>query len=173
MKVTLSKSQWQSIGKLAGWMKIAGGFGKLGKDVADAMEGLVHVHKAKSAEDIVEVIRHDEWMSNEIREANVSDEELLEYIGEMLFYTGISFEKKLGPQRWRKAPSVTYGGKRWFFVAFTQNGKRTVVWDREESKWAVHTDNEGRNRRPEVLGLFDTPEQAKASVENEPLRGVA
>ena len=41
---------------------------------------------------------------------------------------------------WKKVPSVWAGGKPYFYVTFTANGKRTVAWDRVEGKWAVTGD---------------------------------
>lgn len=38
---------------------------------------------------------------------------------------------------WRKCPSVTLGGKTYFHVAFCQNTKYTVVWDKQEESWTL------------------------------------
>ncbi len=38
---------------------------------------------------------------------------------------------------WKKCPSVTYGGKPYFHIAFCQGTKWTVVWDRFEESWTV------------------------------------
>ena len=38
---------------------------------------------------------------------------------------------------WKRCPSVRYGGKTYFHVAFCQNNKYTVVWDRQEESWTV------------------------------------
>jgi len=42
---------------------------------------------------------------------------------------------------WQKLPSVTYGGKRYFYNLFVESHKWTVVWDRFDAKWCVQLDN--------------------------------
>ena len=38
---------------------------------------------------------------------------------------------------WKRCPSVYYGGKPYFYVAFAARDKYTVVWDRQEESWIV------------------------------------
>ena len=38
---------------------------------------------------------------------------------------------------WKQCPSVRYGGKPYFYVAFYKGDKYTVVWDRQEESWTV------------------------------------
>ena len=54
---------------------------------------------------------------------------------------------------WRKCPAVTTGGKQFFYVAFTDKGKLTIVWSRLEQKWLYMIDDI-------VYGLFTTSRQA-------------
>jgi hypothetical protein len=67
-----------------------------------------------------------------------------------------------GEIEWRKAPSVTTGGKAYFWVTFKtpQGGKRWVVWDRVEQQWAV-TDEDNK-----PLGFFKTDKEGKKAVED-------
>jgi len=38
---------------------------------------------------------------------------------------------------WSKCPSVTPGGKPYFYVAFTNGTKLAVVWDRLHEQWSL------------------------------------
>lgn len=84
MKIKLTKQQWVEAGQKAGWLKTAGGFGKLSKDIADALEGQVMIHRKKSAEEILAIVTSDTVLHDLIRQDGVDDIELLDYIREML-----------------------------------------------------------------------------------------
>lgn len=45
------------------------------------------------------------------------------------------------PVVWKRVPSVTYGGKAYFYVALCQNHKYTVVWNRLEESWVLTQDD--------------------------------
>ncbi len=66
---------------------------------------------------------------------------------------------------WKKVPSVRTGGKAYFYVSFTPYGKRTVVWDRVEEKWALVGDQEPPRGEAPVLGLFATASAAMKFAE--------
>ena len=57
--------------------------------------------------------------------------------------------------KWQKIASVTYGGKPYFYVAFTNHGskriKYTVVWNRYAKIWDAEIDD-GTNPVSTVLG---------------------
>lgn len=59
---------------------------------------------------------------------------------------------------WKKVPSVTTGGKPYFFVAFHEDNtgrtKTTVVWDRTKRKWAVEMNEQ-------VIDYFDTAAEGR------------
>lgn len=59
---------------------------------------------------------------------------------------------------WRKCSSVTYRGKPYFFVAFHQKDKYTVVWNRLEESWVV-TKNDA------YLTNVSTPTKGRAYAE--------
>jgi len=44
---------------------------------------------------------------------------------------------------WYKAPSVTYGGKQYFYTAILKGKRFWVVWDRVVCKWAVTVEAQG------------------------------
>jgi len=84
MKIKLSKSKWAEIGKKAGWLnKTAGGFGLLSEETADVFEAFVlRNYKTKTAKEILDLIKLDEWLYSAIKSENVDDNLLLEYIEE-------------------------------------------------------------------------------------------
>ena len=55
---------------------------------------------------------------------------------------------------WRKIASVTTGGMAFFFVSRSNVGKLSVVWNRQEGKWAADVNDITRSH-------FDT---AKAAI---------
>lgn len=63
---------------------------------------------------------------------------------------------------WRKAPSVTRGGKPYFWTGVHKGTRYWVVWDRQRKMWAV--DKESIRRIPS-LAWFPTPAKAKKFVE--------
>jgi len=89
-RIKISKNEWQSIGKKAGWMKTAGGFGKLGADLADALEGQVLLNKTKTPEEIFQIVKQDAELYTLIQQDGVEDQELLSYIEEMLRFSASS-----------------------------------------------------------------------------------
>lgn len=66
------------------------------------------------------------------------------------------------PLKWEKAPSVTPGGKQFFWVAHTDRGVAKVVWDRVDKKW-VASDASGKE-----VGKFDSAEEGKTALEAPP-----
>jgi len=63
---------------------------------------------------------------------------------------------------WRKCPSVTPGGKPYFYVSFNgQHEKTTVVWSRLEQKWLLIGDMASG---VEQYGLFNSPKAAMAAA---------
>jgi len=66
-------------------------------------------------------------------------------------------------KRWNKTPSVTYGGKAYFFTQRAPNGDMwRVAWDRRAQDWIAET-GPGNGV---VVGHFDTPEKAKHFLES-------
>ena len=64
--------------------------------------------------------------------------------------------------KWAKTPSVTYGGKQYFYTARI-NGKRFwVVWDRVVRKWAVDMEVLGGKK---TLAHAMSPETGKRIAE--------
>lgn len=41
------------------------------------------------------------------------------------------------PTNWNRCPSVSYGGKAYFYVKFEESGKTTVMWDRQSGTWGI------------------------------------
>ena len=48
-----------------------------------------------------------------------------------------AYEMHVAILTWKRCPSVYYGGKPYFHVAFVGKDKYTVVWDRQEESWIV------------------------------------
>ncbi len=67
--------------------------------------------------------------------------------------------------KWNKYPTVRPGGKTYFYVAFTEDGKRSVVWDRLQELWAVTGEQEPPHGHVRTLGLFKTADKAMKFVE--------
>jgi hypothetical protein len=65
---------------------------------------------------------------------------------------------------WEKMPSVTTGGKPYFWVHRAENGCFwTVVWNRIAERWVLETSTGS------ILGYFDTDKEAKKAAE-EPIK---
>jgi hypothetical protein len=72
------------------------------------------------------------------------------------------------PVLWKKVPSVTYGGKPYFWVMFTPAGKITVVWDRQALDWRLTGEESYSPKKgytSPVYGHFKTAEAAKKWAE--------
>lgn len=80
MKIRISKSQWQSAGKRAGWTRAAGGYGRFSEELCDIIEGQVLVNKNKSSPEIAFIIKTDEGLLRMMQDEQMSDTELLEVI---------------------------------------------------------------------------------------------
>ncbi len=67
---------------------------------------------------------------------------------------------------WDKLPSVTYGGKPYFFNTVTNNylERRTVVWDRQEKAWAVKGPQTLEHYHGKIYGYFPTAQAARQFV---------
>ena len=78
MKVILSKSQWEQIGKTAGWIKKANGWGCLSGDLSDVLEGyaIIGLRKKLSTEEILEKIKADDSLAPMLVEEAVTEDEL-------------------------------------------------------------------------------------------------
>lgn len=70
---------------------------------------------------------------------------------------------------WKKCPSVCYGGKPYFYVAFCQNVKYTVVWDCYEESWTV-TEND--IYQTNVLSAAKGKEYAQRMAGSQPLAAI-
>lgn len=85
MKIQLSKTQWEHIGKTAGWLsKQANGWGRLSGDLTDVIEAqvIIGLRNDLNAIQIVAVIKSDENIRPLLREEQVTDNELLECVTE-------------------------------------------------------------------------------------------
>jgi len=76
MKIKLSKSQWEGIGKKAGWMKKSD-VGGLSGDLNDILEGIVVSNRGKTPEEIITLIKSDKTLTPLLQEENVTDQDLL------------------------------------------------------------------------------------------------
>ena len=61
---------------------------------------------------------------------------------------------------WTKCPSVSYGGKPYFYVKFTEKGKITVIWSRLEEQWLTIGDIQTVKQSEAIYGLFPTSNKA-------------
>ena len=61
---------------------------------------------------------------------------------------------------WRKCTCVRSGGKMYFFVAFCQQDKYTVVWDRFEESWTV-------TKNDRYITNVSSPTKGKAYAERD------
>jgi len=80
MKITISKSQWEEIGKVAGWTKTASGHGRFSKDLSDILEGQVLINKSHSPEEIANIIKTNHGLNYLMKEEAMTDTELIEII---------------------------------------------------------------------------------------------
>ena len=97
MKIQLSKSQWEHIGKVAGWIsKQANGWGRLSGDLTDVIEAqvIMGLRKELSAEQIVAILKADESLRPFLREEQVTDQELLECVTEEMEMYRLTASKK-------------------------------------------------------------------------------
>ncbi len=69
--------------------------------------------------------------------------------------------------QWDKVPSVTYGGKPYFYNTVTTDyyARRTVIWDRQEEAWVVKGPQTREHYSGKVYSLFDSAAKAKRFVE--------
>lgn len=71
--------------------------------------------------------------------------------------------------QWEKIPSVTPGGKRYFYLAWPEmNGRKRkycVAWHRYAQRWVASFDDMQTCLIPEEYGLFDTAKDAQACLE--------
>jgi len=65
--------------------------------------------------------------------------------------------------KWYKRPSVSPGGKVYFWHGRANEHHYWVVWDRQKRKWAVEID--GPRNQVITLGYFATVAQGKKFVE--------
>jgi len=85
MDIKLSVNEWVEIGKTAGWIRQAGGFGLLGEDISDVLEAIVKINqKTKSADEIFSLVKMDTSLYAQIQNSGVDDDLLMEYIHEMI-----------------------------------------------------------------------------------------
>jgi hypothetical protein len=68
-----------------------------------------------------------------------------------------SEETELTMKNWIKCPSVTTGGKPFFYYALTEKGRYVVVWNRGTLTW--HAESPGSHLIPSVQ--FDSAAKAK------------
>lgn len=83
MKIKLSKSQWEMIGKKAGWMnKSAGGYGRFSEDLADTLEAqvMMGVRDGLKSLQIFQLIKNNSDISQFIQSEGMTDSELQEFI---------------------------------------------------------------------------------------------
>jgi hypothetical protein len=60
--------------------------------------------------------------------------------------------------KWAKMPSVTYGGKPYFYTAVINGTRYWVVWSRIALKWMVTKEVRGAQA---TLGYVKSPEEGK------------
>jgi hypothetical protein len=60
---------------------------------------------------------------------------------------------------WKKCPSVTPGGKPFFWCYVSGYVRHTICWDRVEKRWAL-------NLAGKHMGYFDTDREAQIRAEN-------
>lgn len=97
MKIQLSKTQWEHIGKVAGWIeKQANGWGRLSGDLTDVLEAkaIMGLRKGLTPQQIVEEIKADMNLQPFLAEEQVTDEELLECIKEEMEMYRLTASKK-------------------------------------------------------------------------------
>jgi len=84
MKIKLSKSQWQQIGKMAGWIKKANGWGRFSGDLCDCIEGqvLLALRSNGNEETVFNAVKQDSGLAAMMLEEQMTDEELRECITE-------------------------------------------------------------------------------------------
>lgn len=84
MKIKLSKSQWEQIGKTCGWLKTAGGWGRFSEELSDCIEGkcLVGIQTNKKENEIFNEIKQDSGLSQMMAEEEMTDNELRQCIAE-------------------------------------------------------------------------------------------
>jgi len=80
MKIKLSKSQWKEMGRKAGWIKTAGGYGRFSEELSDIIEGQALYHREKTPQEIVNLIKGDKGLRYLMREEAMTDTELIEII---------------------------------------------------------------------------------------------
>ena len=77
MKITISKSQWELMGKKAGWIKTASGYDRFSKDLSDILEGQVLANRKKSPEEIANIIKGDNGLVNLMNEESMTYKDLM------------------------------------------------------------------------------------------------
>ena len=83
MKIQLSKTQWEHIGKIAGWIsKQANGCGRLSGDLSDVLEAqvIIGIRKGLDTDQIFDVIKANQSIVSLLASEDVTDTELLECI---------------------------------------------------------------------------------------------
>ena len=97
MKIKLSKSQWEEMGKKAGWLKTAGGYGRFSGDLSDILEAqvLIHGREGKNAQEIFKIIKDmiakNAGLMGMVKEEKMTNKELLDLIkGNLEFNSEIS-----------------------------------------------------------------------------------
>jgi len=82
MKITLSKQQWKMIGEKAGWIKLAGGWGRFSKDLDDVLSAQVMINKKLDNQQIFNIIKSNTGIAKMMEEEEMSDEDLVDYIND-------------------------------------------------------------------------------------------
>ena len=80
MKILLSKKQWESIGKKAGWMRSAGGWGHISEEMSDSMEAqvLIKGREGKSIGQIAADIKIQ--FADMLKTEPMTDQEIIEFV---------------------------------------------------------------------------------------------
>lgn len=80
--IKVSKSKWKDAGIKAGWLKTAS-IGKFDRDASDVLEALVIRNKLLSDENILAMVKGDNFFMEQIADMGIMDEEILSYIGDI------------------------------------------------------------------------------------------
>ena len=90
--IKITKSEWKSIGKKAGWMKLAGGWGRFSEDLCDVLQAQVMIGKKqeKNREEILLIIKNNPSIMRMVDTEEMTDDEIREYIIEQLIMLEMS-----------------------------------------------------------------------------------
>lgn len=88
MKIQLSKTQWELIGKTAGWIKTAGGWGQISEESSDVLEAAVVIRHRQSMDPNQIATELKDEFAQILSDENVSDQDLKEFIQDTILLYG-------------------------------------------------------------------------------------